>query len=477
MATLQEYKDDPTTPSSSPLKRPINPQIPTPYKNETQFQLQFNARPYEKQFNKIYYSRLHQLRPRISHNGTKKWSHELIKDQPIVKKDKVLEIQMDQPSWCIGTIYREMKYKPNILQEVTRGSNGNEIPDVNSYIDLDLDEIFLEDESGRVKLTGDILTNSVFVTGVVVGVLGVQLTPGIFSVLDVVYPFAAAQKPTRVASGKIAFVSGLEFNGLEDYRHDLLAEYLTGGIDTDKAQQLKKLVIIGDSVNISELEPESESQETKSTSNSNKIKYGAKNKSNFSIDSITQLDQFLSELAPSIPIELIPGETDPVEISLPQQPFHPSFFPNSKQYIGSTVDSSLRNLTNPCWLQYEDLRVLAIAGQNINDIYKYQNCGKDSTSEISRINMIESTLIWQNIIPTAPDTLFCYPYEEKDPFCLNEIPHVYVVGNQPSFEETTVSFKDRGLEVKAISVPKFKQTGEIIILDLAMLECEAVRIC
>lgn len=28
----------------------------------------------------------------------------------------------------------------------------------------------------------------------------------------------------------------------------------------------------------------------------------------------------------------------------------------------------------------------------------------------------------------------CYPFYEKDPFVLNEAPHVYFIGNQPQFD-------------------------------------------
>jgi len=51
----------------------------------------------------------------------------------------------------------------------------------------------------------------------------------------------------------------------------------------------------------------------------------------------------------------------------------------------------------------------------------------------NRLTLMESTLKWRHICPTAPDTLTCYPFATEDPFVLEECPHVYAVGNQPEF--------------------------------------------
>lgn len=50
-----------------------------------------------------------------------------------------------------------------------------------------------------------------------------------------------------------------------------------------------------------------------------------------------------------------------------------------------------------------------------------------------RLDLMENTLRWRHLAPTAPDTLTCYPYSSDDPFVLAECPHVYVAGNQPEF--------------------------------------------
>lgn len=68
----------------------------------------------------------------------------------------------------------------------------------------------------------------------------------------------------------------------------------------------------------------------------------------------------------------------------------------------------------------------------------------------------------------------CYPFQDKDQFVIEECPHVYFVGSQPAFE-TTVIEGPAGQTVRLIAVPKFKETGELILLDMDTLEPEIVR--
>jgi len=41
------------------------------------------------------------------------------------------------------------------------------------------------------------------------------------------------------------------------------------------------------------------------------------------------LDQFLSQLCPSLPVDLMPGEKDPTAPTMPQQALHPAMLPNA----------------------------------------------------------------------------------------------------------------------------------------------------
>lgn len=70
--------------------------------------------------------------------------------------------------------------------------------------------------------------------------------------------------------------------------------------------------------------------------------------------------------------------------------------------------------------------------------------------------------------------LGCYPFQDGDAFVITASPHVYIVGNQPSFETTTIE-GPTGQKVVLIAVPKFKETGELVLLDAETLETEVVK--
>lgn len=57
---------------------------------------------------------------------------------------------------------------------------------------------------------------------------------------------------------------------------------------------------------------------------------------------------------------------------------------------------------------------------------------------------------------------------------IEESPHVYFVGNQPKFETSIIDGPSQQ-SIRLIALPKFKETGEIVILDLDTLEPEVVR--
>jgi DNA polymerase delta subunit 2 len=51
----------------------------------------------------------------------------------------------------------------------------------------------LEDESGRIRLVGEILQGQNLVTGVIIGALGAETAEGDFKVVDICFPGLAPQ--------------------------------------------------------------------------------------------------------------------------------------------------------------------------------------------------------------------------------------------------------------------------------------------
>ncbi|CAB4252395.1 similar to Saccharomyces cerevisiae YJR006W POL31 DNA polymerase III (delta) subunit, essential for cell viability [Maudiozyma barnettii] len=467
--------DDPAAVARKTVKENIN--------SNNRFKLPYDARDYTPQFYHMYQNRLNILRERVQIECEKKWDNGFqLNGKTVVKKERVLDIQGEEPCWCVGTIYCEMKYKPNILQDVISDTFG--APDlVKSYTDPDgSDEIMLEDESGRVLLVGDFIGTTPLISGTVVGLLGMEAEAGTFQVLDICYPTAIPQKslPAQTAQYDeyIAFVSGFNINATNPTRNlklKLLQEYLMGDLSSDdRISKIGKLIICG-----------------------NLVEFNAHEKNIGEVlKSLEDMGDFLANTLQTISVDIMPGATDPSDKTLPQQPLNKALFKESlRPYFDHVNDEILNLVTNPYNFQINDVEILTTSGQNIDDIIKYivpyqeKSSQETEDKEVSmdsqeypedsiehRLDLMECTMKWQNIIPTAPDTLGCYPYTKEDPFILEEWPHLYVVSNQPSYARRDIELDDGKTTVKMFTVPEFSQTGQIVLLNLKDLSTDVVNI-
>ena len=69
----------------------------------------------------------------------------------------------------------------------------------------------------------------------------------------------------------------------------------------------------------------------------------------------------------------------------------------------------------------------------------------------------------------------CYPFQDEEPFVIEETPHVFFAGNQPHFDTTTIEGPN-GQTVRLIALPRFKTTGEVVLLDVDTLEVETFKV-
>jgi DNA polymerase delta subunit 2 len=382
-----------------------------------------------------------------------------------------------------------MPLKPNVLDDLTKEHHIAAPPERSSYIsDLAQDEMMLEDESGRLRVKGDVFDSS-YVTGCVLAALGTEQADGTFHAIATQLADLPAQPPRwqyadKVAKqkkaehnkgGKVAIVSGLELTGhaADDPALDILTEYLTGELGGPPSQanasKITRLIIAGDS--LARASPIL-SRDDFSHQKDQMRKHGGHDMSTYNAAPLTRLDELLSDILPTLPITLLPGATDPANVALPQQPLHPALFPKSRLYTeppntGKSTVQGLDSVTNPWSGELDGYRFLGTSGQTVADLQKY-------IDNVDTLDVLEMMLRWRCIAPTAPDTLWCYPFQDDDPHVVKQCPHVYFAGCQKKFGTRVIEGPD-GQKVVLVSVPRFKETGVVVLVDLETLEVELVK--
>ncbi|KIO30939.1 hypothetical protein M407DRAFT_42717, partial [Tulasnella calospora MUT 4182] len=127
-------------------------------------------------YSSIYFLRLHEMKKAVAQVARAKWANAPVLD---IKKGKL--------SYVIGTVYMDMRLKPSILDDIVKDEFNLAAPPTAKYFSDD-DVIMMEDESGRVKLVGEVIAKAGLVTGIIVGALGMETPAGDFEVVD--YCFA-----------------------------------------------------------------------------------------------------------------------------------------------------------------------------------------------------------------------------------------------------------------------------------------------
>lgn len=387
-----------------------------------------------QQYGDMYFLRLAKLKPVIEAIAGEEWDDFEIAGERAQRVDRVLDVRQGQLCWVVGTIYMDMPLKPNILEDISKEHWVAGPPPRQSYFSKDGEtQIMLEDESGRLRLTGAMLLQTLLVTGVIVAVLGTENANGDFEVLDIHIPELARQ-PERwerdaaeadnekmavdrpsTSGQKIALVSGLEISGTEadTLRLSLLSEYLLGeSLDEDDQHataRISRLIISGDSI-ASDVIIHAPPGDDQRKAGNKKYGYDA---AAYNPAPTKHLDHFLAELLPTIPITLMSGEQDPANSSLPQQAIHPAMFPHSRTYGQQNLAEPeeqdpgwFDSVTNPWDGDIDGWRFLGTSGQPVDDILKYVDLGgPDGKSADGRLEVMESMLRWRCCAPTAPDTL------------------------------------------------------------------------
>ncbi|XP_059920436.1 DNA polymerase delta subunit 2 [Gadus macrocephalus] len=405
-------------------------------------------RSFNRQYAHIYATRLMQMTPGLIERAKQRWGED-------VCIRKLCDLQTGEQCCIVGTLFKHMDLQPSILKEISEEHNLLPQPPRTNYIS-DSDELILEDELQRIMLEGKI-DKDVCVTGSVIAIYGAEKNIGKFSVED----FCTADLPPQTARPSLSsdrfvlLASGL---GLGSSRADsmlglqLLVDMVTGQLgdqgEQSGAATISRVLLAGNLL----------SQSTQEKEASNKPKYLTKKTQAGSVEGMRLLDELLRQLVASVPVDVMPGQHDPTNYTLPQQALHRCMFPLSSAY------PTLHLVSNPYQADVDGIRFLGTSGQNVIDIHKY-------TSMTNHLDILENTLRLGHLAPTAPDTLGCYPFYKKDPFILEECPHVYFSGNAPSFDSRTITGPD-GQQVLLVTIPEFATTQTACLVNLRTLECE-----
>ena len=423
------------------------------------------------QFASLYYARLCELRPVVEKAACDRWGKEVL-----TRRVKTLDAEPGAPVLVVGTVYVEMKNKPDIMDEVTRDAletmlNEDDGKPVEKYCG-EGDSFVIEDESGRLAIKiPDELAGEMLITGAVVGAAGTVSEGGELHVEGLVVPGLPPQPPIAQPPGVkagdepryIALVSGLRVgsDAHDMVPLDMLQQHLTAqiGCDVDHRMQanIVRLIIAGNATGAGN---GADAAGTGSNLLPAADKKLAQPDQKALSEHVRTLDQTLTAISASIPVDLMPGADDPCNYLLPQQPFHPCMLPQASQL------ATLNLCTNPYCCDIDGVRVLGTAGQPLDDM---QRClpGDD------RLKTLQRSLEFQHLAPTAPDTLGCYPFanKEEDPFVVRQCPHIFFAGNQPRYESKLVEGAD-GQRVCSIMVPDFAKEHTCVLVNLDTLECK-----
>ncbi|EMS55680.1 DNA polymerase delta small subunit [Triticum urartu] len=322
--------------------------------------------------------------------------------KPHLPVTTVLGLEEGKDCVLVGTLYKHMKLKPSILDEYSKERSAIPLVKPHNFMHSD-DNLILEDESGRVALAG-------------------AIPPAAYVTDEDKY---------------VVFVSGLSvgsstFNPLQ---FQLLIDHITGHLGDENEQaiasKIVRVVVAGNSVHIA---PRFLNGQTVAAKDQPRI-----------AEPIKELDIMLTQLVASLPVDIMPGCNDPANFALPQQPLHRCLFSGASTY------NTFSSCPNPHQFDLDNVKFIGTSGQNIDDLYRYSDA-KD------RLEFMERTLKWRHLAPTAPNSLGCYPYTDKDPFLIETCPHVYFVGNQDRYETRLLKGTEKQ-QVRLISIPRFCESG------------------
>lgn len=68
----------------------------------------------------MYFLRLAKIKPAVEEVAARAWQDTEIGGERAKRVDRVLDVRQGELCWVAGTVYMDMKLKPNILEDVSK---------------------------------------------------------------------------------------------------------------------------------------------------------------------------------------------------------------------------------------------------------------------------------------------------------------------------------------------------------------------
>lgn len=298
---------------------------------------------FRNQYCRLYAARLETMVPLLKPRIEEKWGIEY----PIIKLCKLQE-DLQRKCVVIGTLFKDQKLKPSLLQKIA-DANALIPAVVPTHFSDDSDMLYIEDELQRYLLIGNVDVH-MLVTGITCALLGSDQGFGKFLVED--WCFAQCrpqvQRPLSASPDEtfICFISGIDTASYPCHvlHLKLFLDWVIGFMGNtdsqDQARKIARVVIAGNSVR-------SEPERKKNTSLVAPVV-----ESNETFNAVKTLDGVLCQLVRVVNVDLMPGQFDPSNHLLAQQPMHKCMFPRASEY------GTLNCVTNPYEFEVNGFRFI-----------------------------------------------------------------------------------------------------------------------
>lgn len=451
---------------------------------------------YQRQYSHVYHHRLTALRDRCwkqleEHDNKDTAANDDSAD--VVRVNRILELKENQLSRIVGTLVKET-------------GNDDEEPLHPTATCRPSDQLYLEDESGRVVLSLDTTSgtsssastasnnrlyhNYQFCTGVVVGIEGTVDEKGVLHVHKVAPPAhvpppnlavnnnnndnaAGIVTPSQPAQHDphLLLVSSLECGDpqVSSLPREMLVGYLQGQF-TDTAAKVARVIVAGSGP--SSVDP---------------------------LGGLKELDMFLGlqlsgrssgGVGMQIPVDVMPSSNDPTTANWPQRPMHSSLLPIS------TNESNQRmviSTPNPYEAIHGTQVVLGTDGLGVRDLRKrilkpnvvkaHDSGGGNDDNDLTmplpltELEGLEQTFRWAHLCPTGPDHLGMVP--TNDPMIMGgTTSHIFFCGNSEQGFATKIlgdALYGVANKTRLVCIPKFSETAEAVLVNLKTLDVEILR--